>query len=370
MQKFLYLVLFLFPISLQAQKLIDQPVSVEKVQKVVDYIYGFQFAKAESAIKQLEPKIGRHPAYSLLQALQMYWQYYPLQQDTKPHYEYEKLLLITADRAGEILKKDKDDVEGVFFSLAAYGYLTSYYADKGNLLKTINYAKKSYSFLQEGMDLKNKYEEFYFTTGLYNYYREKYPENHAAYKPFIWFFQSGDKEEGIAQLNKAANQAVFTRTEALNYLYHIHLHYESNPQEAFQYTKRLHGNYPDNEVFLIFYIENLLALEKITNVIPLIEKIDRQEPFYRLTRNLFEGMVEEKFFKKQDEALQKYASAVKYAQDANTDVDHYIAQSYAGMARCYDAKGMQDKARANYKKCLDYADYDIVRDEAQAYLDK
>ena len=325
MQKFLLLLMILLPLELTAQRLIDNPVSVQKVQKAVDYIYGFQFDKSNAAIQELKPLIGSHPGFSLLEALQLYWQYYPLQQDTDPHNQYEQLMLLTADRAGQMLKKDKNDVEGVFFSLAAYGYLTSYYADKGNLLKTINYAKKSYSFLMDGMDLKDEYVEFFFTTGLYNYYREKYPENHPAYKPFLWFFQSGDKDQGITQLKKGADQAVFTSTEALNYLYHILLHYESDPQRSFPYVKRLHEKFPKNDVFLIFYIENMLELNKVTNVIPLIDKIERKENFYQLARNLFEGNVEEKFYKKHNEALAKYALAVKFSQNANTDVDHYIA---------------------------------------------
>ncbi len=361
---------FLLPLNLAAQRLIDNPVLVQKVQKAVDYIYGFQFEKSKEAIKELEPLMGQHPGFSLLEALRIYWQYYPLQQDTKTHNQYEQLMLLTADRAGELLRKNKDDEEGVFFSLAAYGYLTSYYADKGNLLKTINHAKKSYNFLIEGMELKNEYVEFFFSTGLYNYYREKYPENHPAYKPFLWFFQSGDKKQGIIQLNKAADQAVFTSTEALNYLYHILLHYEANPELSFKYAQRMHKKYPQNDVFLIFYIENMLALNKVTNVIPLIDKIKRQENFYQLARNLFKGNVAEKFYKKHNEALQKYTLAVNYSLNANTDVDHYIALTYAGMARCYHALGRPDKARENYKKCLDYADYDIVLNEAKAYLDK
>lgn len=369
MQKFLILLIVLLPQWLMAQRLINDPVSVQKVQKAVDYIYGFQFEQSQAAINELKPQIGQHPGFSLLQALQLYWQYYPLQQDTEPHNQYEELMLLTAERAGKLLKKDKDDVEGVFFSLAAYGYLTSYYADKGNLLKTINYAKKSYNFLIDGMDLKEDYVEFFFTTGLYNYYREKYPENHPAYKPFLWFFQSGDKQKGIEQLNTAADQAIFTSTEALNYLYHILLHYESDPNLSFKHAKRMHQKYPRNDVFLIFYIENMLALNKVTNVIPLIDKIERKENFYQLARHLFNGNVQEKFYKKYEDALKKYSLAVKFSQNANTDVDHYIALSYAGMARCYQALGKAEEARESYKKCLDYADYDIVRDEAESYLD-
>jgi len=360
--------LLIAPVFLQAQRLIDQPATVQKVQQAVDYIYGFQFNKAEQAIRSLESTIGQHPGYSLLQALKLYWQYYPLQQDTKPHAQYEELLLQTADRAGKILKNDKHEVEGVFFSLAAYGYLTSYFADNGNLIKTINYAKKSYSFLTKGMEMKSKYVEFYFTTGLYNYYREKYPENNAAYKPFLWVFQSGDKQQGIAQLQKAADHATFTKCEALNYLFHIQLHYESNPVKSFQHAKRLHTSYPENDVFLTFYIENLIALNKITEAIPLINKIDHEGPFFDLSKHLFKGILEEKFFDNLDQALEFYTTAINKSQHANTDVDHYIAMCYAGKARCYDLKGMKTQAEDHYKKCLDYADYDIIRDEAEAYL--
>ena len=70
--------------------------------------------------------------------------------------------------------------------------------------------------MKTGFDLMHKNPEFYYTTGLYNYYREQYPESHPGYKTVVWVLAGGDKEKGLQLLHKASKEALFTKTEATN----------------------------------------------------------------------------------------------------------------------------------------------------------
>ena len=361
--------IFLFNFSF-GQSLIDRHNKVEQIEQTVHYIYNFQFDQAEILINKLEETIDTYPGLYLLKSLKLYWEQYPLQEDSEYYLEYENLLMETADRARELLDKDPNDVEGIFFSLAAYGYLTNYHAEKGNLLKTISYAKNAYKYLKNGFDLKEKYVEFYFTTGLYNYYREKYPENHPVYKPFLWFFQSGNKSTGIEQLDKAADEATFTKVEALYYLFHINLRYKTDPSSALNYVQLLIQQYPDNLVFQVYHAENLLILQQFSEVIPIVERLkEKKNKFYEMTGLLFNGVIQEKLNKNYHAAINFYERAIKVAGNSSFDSDHYLSMAYTGLARCADQLGNIEQAKDYYKKALNYSSYDIIIDEAKAYLD-
>ena len=96
-----------------------------------------------------------------------------------------------------------------------------------------------YSFMKKGFDLTEEYREFNFPVGMYNYYREKYPELHPVYKPFMFFFRNGDVSKGLRQLERSVKENVFTKPEAGMFLVHIYLYYENNPAAALKIIQQV-----------------------------------------------------------------------------------------------------------------------------------
>ncbi|MEZ0611599.1 hypothetical protein ACAW74_24015 [Fibrella sp. WM1] len=46
-------------------------------------------------------------------------------------------------------------------------------------LKAVGESRKAYVYMKDGFQLMDKNVEFYFSTGLYNYYVERYPIGHS-----------------------------------------------------------------------------------------------------------------------------------------------------------------------------------------------
>jgi tetratricopeptide (TPR) repeat protein len=354
--------------DLYGQKLlIDRKTDVELTKKALDQIYSFQFNEAEETILLLRERLGDYPGIDLLNAVLVFWKHLPLKKGTIEYKKYEEYLNSAARLAEEMLRRNNQDAEGIFFSLAAYGNLASYYADEGSIMKALGNARKAYASLKKGFNLKDEYAEFYFTTGLYNYYREKYPEKNPIYKPFTWFFERGDKKLGIQQIRVASDKAIFTNAEADYYLFHIHLRYEKDPASALVYARKLHKAYPSNLVFQAYLAESLIFSRQFEEAEGLVKNLLSSEtPFFKIPGNLFQAMLLENN-NNLKEAERKYNAVLELAETENFDMNYYRSLSFAGLARIADKRGDKTKAREYYGRASKLSSYDIVTDEARAY---
>lgn len=351
------------------QILLDRKEEVALTKQALRMIYNFEFDSAGAIISDIEELTGPHPGICLLQAISIFWNFQPLTKGSEEYYAYEKLLAQSAEQSEKFLAKDEMDLEGVFFSLAANGYLAAFYADEGSPLKAISSARKAYSSLKKGFILKDEFSEFYFTTGLYNYYREKYPENHPVYKSFMWIFASGDKQLGIDQLKKASQEAVFTRIESYYYLFHTYLRYEKDPVSALNFTSKLVEKHPRNPAFQAYHAEALAVAGRYVEAAAIVDQLKMEtNAFYALPAAMLDGIILEKKEGNYDQAEASYRKAIEMAGEAGFDTDHYASMAWAGLARIHDQKGNQGKAKEYYNKALKLSSYDIVMDEAREYL--
>jgi hypothetical protein len=241
--------------------------------------------------------------------------------------------------------------------------------DNGNNMKALKEAKNAYAYIKMGFDLVEKFPEFYFPSGIYNYYRVKYPEEHPFFKPFLWFFRDGDKEEGLNMLKTGAEKAIFTKAECLTYLCHIYLRYENNPNTALPYARKLHIRYPQNLNFTALYIENLLWMSEYTVAIPRIEELRAGAlPLYRYVGEVFYGVYLEKFLIDLKGARDAYLRAEQMGLEENVTIPHYESILNLGLGRINQKMGNEDTAKSYFKKAAKYAEYSMIKDEANALI--
>lgn len=333
--------------------------------------YNFEFDAAENFYSQVKTIYPNHPAYDFLIAANLYWEMLYYDNYKEKSDEYFSHLNKALTLAEKFLEKNSKDVEGLFFTMAVESSLALYYAERKENLKTISHAKKAYSAMKEGFTLKEKYVDFYFSTGIYNYYVVQYPETHPVYKPFMFFFAKGNKEKGIKELIFSSEHGVFSSTEALHYLTNIFLKYENQPEKAVKYSQSLVSRYPNNYYFISRHLEGLLATGKFKEAEPLAYKLYKTGKKAFIMRSfIFYGILYEKHYKKYDEALEYYNAALRHAGQLSQPTGDWQAYANAGIARIYHLKGNTSKAIEYYKKVQDQADYTSLRKEAKEYLGK
>lgn len=360
------------PANAQMQRMLNDTTTLELIKEGLDKSYNFEFDQADSIFKEVFKRYPRHPAYPQLMVMR---QIVRLGLETsdkaiKENWEKQHKYLQVAEKyAEQLIEEDKDDLEGIFFMLNTHSFLALYYSENGQKIKAVGQAQKAYKYFKLAMKYKEEYKEFYFASGIYNYYVVQYPETHPIIKPFMVFFQGGDKELGLEELEIAARESIFSKSEARAYLIHIYGKYENNPAAAHQFSQQLVEEYPNNLNYIVKHTEQLIALEKYDEALPFIEKLEAtgDSTFFRLSACVFRGTIAEKQAGDYAAAKQLYEQAVVLSESLDAEELDYPFFAYAGLARVAIYEGDDDTARSFYKQA-GKSEYPSLQEEARLYL--
>lgn len=370
MQKlFVFICLQLFSFSATAQLLTDNDAK-QSLIKGLDKLYNYEFKEADAFFNKVKTKYPQHPVTPLISALQVQWQNLPIEKNPKAVSIYMSLLEKCQTLAEPMLDDPNKKAEATFFLLASHGYITLAYTYRKEPMKAANEARKAYGYMKDGFGMMERNPEFYFTSGLYNYYRIQYPETHPIVKPLVIFFESGNKKLGLSQLELAVQKSVFSRMEAAYYFMNVNLKYELNYNKAFIYADLLHDKYPNNPIYLMRYTETLVMMGKFEEAITKIHILRKiNSPVYQIAANLFDGLIAEKSKKNDKLALEFYNNVLKNVPDERYTKDYY-AMTYLGLGRIAERVGNKKHADDMYKKALSYAENKGVIAEAKKNLEK
>ncbi|GAL82997.1 hypothetical protein MYP_223 [Sporocytophaga myxococcoides] len=348
----------------------DEEIKVT-ILKAMDFTYNFEFDEADEVISEVKSAYPTHPAYNFLKAMNLYWKMYYFNSFKENSAEYLKYLDAALQQAQARISKNNKDPEGVFFSLAIYSSLAQYHSQMKETMKAVNNAKKTYEYVKTGFNLKDVFNEFYFTTGLYDFYVQQFPETHPVFRPFMVFFSPGGKEKGIKELEIAATNSLFSKVEANHYLANIFLRYQNIPEKAVKYTNLLFTKYPNNLYFLSRHIESLIGIGEYSETEKLSLTLRNSgKKYFEMASYVFLGIINEKGKKRPEHAKAFYLRAVNMAPEINTPNKDYVSFAYAGLARIAESRGERDKAKAYYQRALELAEYTSVIEEAEKYLKK
>lgn len=70
--------------------------------------------------------------------------------------------------------------------MAGHGYIALIHNYNNEKMKAASEAKKAYDYVMDGFKYMQHNPEFYFSSGLYNYYMIRYPEDHPIVKPVVF----------------------------------------------------------------------------------------------------------------------------------------------------------------------------------------
>jgi hypothetical protein len=357
----LIFIMFLSACSAYAQqKILTNKDLMGLIRTGIDKSYNSEFDAAEKIYREVEKRAPGHPAAPLLFSLNYYYKYYPLTPESAGAEPFENNIQEAIRRAGVMIDKNSEDIEAQAMDMIARALLNMYYVDNGNSFKAIPQIMPIYRAVIKGFTLKDKFNEYYFTTGLYNYYREAYPDAHPIYKPVTSFLQHGNKNLGINQLQYAADSCAFLRNEALIFLKIIYLNYENNPEKALIYSRRLFDKYPGNLTFLAGYAETLMMnkqYEKARAPIFLLLSRGSKNVAIVMKALILKGIYEEKVKKDLGIAEKNYIAGMKAAETLGPSVDAYRAYACLGLSRVYKLNGNSDKSADFRKKGENFAHY-------------
>ena len=343
---------------------LNRPDLLEKVEYCLQYTYGFSFDSARQIQAELYSSTPDHPAPFFLEALIVYWESFPLVPEKAAADKFIELMDHVTDMAEELRNHPDTYTEGVFFDLFGRAFKAMFWADNGKSSKVIPDLGTMYRYTKEGFDLKDEFVEFYFSTGLYNYYIEAYPQAHPAFKPLVSFMHKGDRALGLQQLNYAINHAVFLKVEAIQFMSLIQLNYERDLNTAAIYAEKLIRNYPRNIYYQGHLITILLHQHRYGKVRELLQSNESQKDRYSdMIRTLAGAFLAEKESGDLTRARSGYLGTIEMAENFGPVADIYQAMGYMGLSRLHSKQGLVREAETYARKASRLTHYDFILEE-------
>jgi hypothetical protein len=378
--KTVFLVLGIVFVSLCSQAQINKKPNTPKpilqdakvmaqVKVVMDHINGHDFTKSARELATLRRMVPEHPIADLLDGLTDYWQYYPVYADELKAKNYRTKLNACHEKSALMLDADANSIEGTFFSMMTDMMLAKHYSDRGESVTAINYTRKSFGYIKRGFELKAKYVEFYFTTGLYDYFRIAFPEKNPVMRSFMWMFPDGDKVRGLQELEVAFSMSTFTRADAAVFLTRIYLYFENNPVKAVYYSGSISNEYPTNPHYILGYAESLLAAKRYQEALPLIQKLQAMpEEYYTTAGLIMLGWYYELGEKDMAKANFCYVKGTELAKKQKGRLyDNLKGIALIGLARSWHQNLDTKRAYAYYQRAAKLVAYPDLKREAENF---
>jgi hypothetical protein len=353
--KYLALSFLLSTTYLNAQILKDTA-CLNLIKKGVDSIYNMNFIYSEEVYDKISKLYPDHPLVHLYKGIITCWENYPLMPSSaSAQFEDEMHKCISLSEKNI---NPSNEAEYLLANLCARGLLIQYYANNGFDSQVFPIATTTYRFIKRSFDFTSIYSDFFCFTGLFNYYREVYPEAHPAYKPLTFLLRKGNRIKGLEELQKAAKGSILLKAESFSDLSYLYINYENNYQMATYFSKYLLDLYPANPEYLAEYIKNLLLIKSYDEAEKFILSSGTPErnPYYQAQLYIFKGIIQEKKYLNYKLAQENYTKGIRDIGLFGVYGNEFAAYAYFGLSRISEKSGEKENRKIFRKQALKIAD--------------
>lgn len=315
-------------------QLLQDTTTLNLVKKNIDYIYNHQFNEAQVIYSKIQKSHPGHPVLNLLRGIQTYWKNYPMLAETPASISFEKDLR----QCIQLSKKNtnpKYEAEYLLYNLCARGMLLKFYEENSLSMDVIPLASSTYDYLSKSFKYTKECTDLYYYTGVYNYYREAYPNAYPIYKSLVFLFPHGNMKTGLKEIQLAGQNAIVLRAESYFLLTGIYLTFENNYAQAIKYSKLLHDMYPNNELYMATYIKNMLLVKQYNeaekHINAAMKVVDNK--YFQSQLLIFKGIIQEKKYHDNILAKQYYSLGVSRITAYGEYGSEYMSYAYYGLSR-------------------------------------
>ena len=283
------------------------------------------------------------------------------------------LLRAVADaqsRAEKRIEKNPSDGE-VYFSMALANMVKDRWEMVNkNYYRAFRAAQSVWNNLEKARELDPQNYDIYYPMGAVRYYLSRL--SGIARLTASLFITSGDRENGLKELELAAEKGVLLKDMAQSNLISIYNGYENQPARALPLARRLKEKYPENYIFSFVLADILSALGRFDEAFSIAAEIEKgiksgippYQPelwprYYQLLGRLYLDLGE-------------YEKASEYLHLALKDTAPYNARVRAWalvrLGMIHDARKERTLAEEYYEKALKAGADSLAQHAAREYL--
>jgi hypothetical protein len=224
----------------------------EKVAQGFQYLYDFQFQKADSISQKTLSLYPQHPLAHLLRA-HYFWYLIVSGLNNNVNQEKCKSALKSAEKLQENKKKSLLNNDELFTQISIEVLYARLESLNGNEWNSFTHLNKGTNSIKHSLGKENQYPYFLLVNGLYLYYRTYARSAYPYLAPYLVLMPSGNEAAGLQMLRTAAqSEDPFLSCEARYFLMKLCMAREWN-KEAITLGASLYQDYPKNLLFGYYY---------------------------------------------------------------------------------------------------------------------
>lgn len=345
------------------EMLLSNPGVQIEATEAINKLYNFQFAEADVEFRWLQYRYPRHPMPYFLMGLAEWWKIVPNTDNT----QYDDRCIALMDTCIQIAEKlydsKEDKTEASFFLSAAYAFKGRIHSERKHWTRATFAGKNALKYLEKSQGKSELSPELLFGDGLYDYFAAWIPDNYPLLKPVLWLFPKGNKQRGIEELEKVANNAFYTRTEARYFLLQIY-GYENQYAKSFDMAKYMWQTYPQNPYFERYYLRSAfvkgIVAEAEARALSILEKIEKGQTGYEAVsgRNAAYvlGYYNQNYYHNLLKAREYYQKTIDFSTQAKAFTSGYYLSSLMALGKMAEAEKDYETALNDYKTVIDKAE--------------
>ena len=333
-----------------------------RITKAINSMYNFDFATAERDFTVIMYQYPDHPLPDFLMGLGYWWRIEMNVDNTR----YDKIFIQYLDRANSKAKKMLDqnpkNKEAAFFLAAGHGFQGRLYSERKSWTKATFAGKNALNYMEMSRGEQEFNPELLLGDALFNYFSVWIPENYPLLKPVLALFPKGNKKLGLAQLEKVASNAFYTRIEAQYFLFRLYGSEDNRPEDALRIVEYLHEKFPNNPYFHRSYARYLYTTGKWTQAMQesfqILDRIDQKQFGYESTSGRFAAFyLGEYFFRvgNKAEAKKYYAKTILFGEESESQESGYYLFSLISLGKIATAEKNKPLARTYFNAVKKYA---------------
>ncbi len=338
--------------------------------KGIDLATNLHYQEADDIFKEIVRLQPKNPRGYFLRSATYFWMFSEDVKNEEIGDKFRDLSYEAAEVAEARLEENDEDIDAMFFLGGAYGSLGRYYAMSKSFLNAYWYGKKGVGYLEDVIEADSTYYDAYLGLGIYHYLADVLPR----FVKILSFVLGvdGDKELGIVELDLAARQGFYTKTEAMFFLGAIYTYRENEFEKAIVIFNDLLKRYPNNPGALLSLGRCYSNMGDCDRAIEAFEKVlINKEGQSRLPRGSIFYQLGDVYYKKNDfnNAAENFLLAIE-SDTAEVGKRRWIyPRSQYKLAICYTILGDTTRAR-EYLKQISEDDNERTFERAQERLVK
>jgi tetratricopeptide (TPR) repeat protein len=348
------------------------------VSNGIKQIYNIKFPEAEKTFRRVIADYPNHPAGRFFLAMIDWWRIL-IDLDSEEHDEifFQKLedVIFQCDR---ILKKDRNNVDALFFKGGAIGFRGRLRTYRDSWLKAADDGRDALPIVERAAELNPDNVDVQLGFGIYNYYAAVIPEEYPMVKPLMLFFPKGDKKKGIEQLMNTAQNGKYAKYEAQYFLMTLYYNYENNPSKAAEFAEMLTNEFPDNPTFQRWLGRIAVKRGDYSSAseifLDMLEKANSGYTGYNYKRAKREAhyyiAIHHYNNSKLDSSFYHFKECEKISKQVDEEESGFLVNAVLYQGMIYDLQGKRKEAVKKYEEVLDMDEYLNSHDLAEKYIEK